>query len=287
MKKGKLFVVNPVSGGKSKSDFIAFLESHISEEDDIIIWANSKDKNQISEQIRLGGHQSVVAVGGDGTVNLIAGNLLGTNKQLGIIPFGSGNGLARHLGLSMQPAKAFEQLNRASPRPMDVGKVNGQLFCCTCGFSFDAAVAAKFATLKARGLKSYISAGLEIMQEFTPPSFSVVTDNGNSKGNYYILTIANANQYGNNVKIAPHAQIDDGLLELVMIKKPSLPGLMVLVSRLLSNKILSAAQVKHKSIVACKITADTPFAFHLDGEPFEPVRSASAEIVKNALPVLA
>ena len=202
MKKGKLFVVNPVSGGKSKSDFIAFLESHISEEDDIIIWANSKDKNQISEQIRLGGHQSVVAVGGDGTVNLIAGNLLGTNKQLGIIPFGSGNGLARHLGLSMQPAKAFEQLNRASPRPMDVGKVNGQLFCCTCGFSFDAAVAAKFATLKARGLKSYISAGLEIMQEFTPPSFSVVTDNGNSKGNGNCNCDSNnkgnGNGYGNS-----------------------------------------------------------------------------------------
>lgn len=286
MEKGRIFVVNPISGGKSKTDFLDFLKSNVSITDRIIVWEKSEEAETISKMIQNCEQNIIVAVGGDGTVNLIAKNLVKSEKKLGIIPFGSGNGLARHLKIPLQPQKAFHLLEHTTSVLMDAGAVNDKLFFCTCGFSFDAAVAFKFAGLSARGLKSYVSAGLEILKDYSPPVFSVQTDKGPYKGNYYILTIANANQYGNNVKIAPHAKIDDGLLELVMIKKPSLTKTLVLISKLLSNQILSSEHVQHKSINKCEISASRPFSFHLDGEPFAPVHEVKIEVHPKALQII-
>ncbi|MFN4852812.1 MAG: diacylglycerol/lipid kinase family protein [Bacteroidota bacterium] len=287
MNEDRLFVVNPISGGKSKIDFLDFLHSNISVNDEILIWEKSSDAENISHKIKLSKQKTIVAVGGDGTVNLVAKNIINAEKQLGIIPFGSGNGLARHMKIPLQPQKAFHFLASSKPMKIDTGKVNQLLFCCTCGFSFDAAVALKFAGLSSRGLKSYIAAGLEILKAYEPPVFTVRIKQGQTKGNYYILTIANANQYGNNVKIAPHAKIDDGFLELVMIKKPSLPKTMVLISKLLSNQILSSEHVQHTSISTCDISSPKAFAFHLDGEPFAPVHEANIEVCPKSLQILA
>lgn len=286
MNEARLFIVNPISGGKSKIDFLDFLGSNISNNDEILVWEKSTDAGMISHKIKLSNHKTIVAVGGDGTVNLVAKNLLYSEKQLGIIPFGSGNGLARHLKIPMQPKQAFHFLENGKAMKIDTGKVNQMHFCCTCGFSFDAAVALKFAGLSSRGLKSYLAAGLELLGEYEAPAFEVRTEHGIQKGNYYILTIANANQYGNNVKIAPHAKIDDGLLELVMIKKPSFTKTMVLFSKLLRNKILSSEGVQHESIRNCHISSETSFAFHLDGEPFEPLNAVHIESCPESLSIL-
>jgi len=284
--KQALFIVNPISGGKSKQKFLAYLNSSKFNNINptILMWAVSDDWKNISEKIKNSNYDIYVAVGGDGTVNLVARSLLNSNKSLGIIPFGSGNGLARHLNIPMNP---FEALNKLDSNyhllTIDSGMVNEYNFFCTSGFGFDAMVANAFAKLKSRGLWGYASTTIKLMAGYKSPKYNVIGEGINVNDNFYLLSVANANQFGNEVKIAPTASLTDGQLNFVGVQHASLPRLVSIAISLLLGKILKSKKVVHQPTNSLLISSDTPFYFHLDGEPMKKINKAEVTILPKSL----
>jgi YegS/Rv2252/BmrU family lipid kinase len=286
MKKEALFIVNPISGGKSKLNFLKHLNNFKFKnlKPTILMWNLSEEWKEISEKIINSNYDIYVAVGGDGTVNLVARNLINTNKILGIVPFGSGNGLSRHLGISMNPIKALNRLDsNFETLTIDSGTVNNYNFFCTTGFGFDAVVANAFAQLKSRGLFGYVKTTLQLLGRYVPPTYKIESKDFAYQKQYYIITVANANQFGNNVKIAPKASVNDNLLDLVAIRHSSLTNLILVALKLLSGNVLKSKRVKFKQIEHLTISSEKPFFFHLDGEPMKEIKHAEIKILPHSL----
>jgi YegS/Rv2252/BmrU family lipid kinase len=251
------------------------------------MWNSSEEWKEISEKIINSNYDIYVAVGGDGTVNLVARNLINTNKILGIVPFGSGNGLSRHLGISMNPIKALNRLDsNFETLTIDSGTVNNYNFFCTAGFGFDAVVANAFAQLKSRGLFGYVKTTIQLLGRYVPPTYKIESKDFACQKQYYIITVANANQFGNNVKIAPKASVNDKLLDLVAVRHSSLTNLILVALKLLSGNVLKSKKVKFKQIEHLTISSDKPFYFHLDGEPIEIGNKLEIKVHPSSLHVL-
>lgn len=207
----------------------------------------------------------VVAMGGDGTVNETAKALIGSKTALGIIPMGSGNGLARELGISMNPAKAIQQLNSASIRQIDTCYANDIPFFCTAGLGFDAQCAHVFATMKGRGLMNYVKAGFK---EF----WSYKSIGCNFCGNDYeafSVTFCNARQFGNNAYIAPTAQIDDGFVDCTLINPMPLWGVPGLIGSMFNKTIHESGYVEIYRSASFKLKGRDQLLIHFDGEPMK------------------
>src|ERR1700739_2282313 len=157
IKKQVAFVINPVAGGKKKENIIQLISENLSAETpyDIFVWEEKNNFGEIQKQITSGKYDVVVAVGGDGTVNEVAKNLINTDIVFGIIPRGSGNGLARTLEIPMDTKKAIQRIETGDVRTIDSGLINDKNFFCTSGIGFDAHIGKLFVTSKKRGLSSY------------------------------------------------------------------------------------------------------------------------------------
>jgi len=286
MKKEVLFIVNPISGGKSKQSFLNHLKLNKlkSLNASILIWEHSDDFSVISEQIKASNFDIYVAVGGDGTVNLVARNLINTKKILGIIPFGSGNGLARHLKIPLNPYKALRNLDsKFQILSIDSGLVNQFHFFCTCGFGFDAVVANSFSKLKNRGLFGYVSTTLKLLAKYKSPNYKITYNGLELDLDLYLLTIANANQFGNNVKIAPKAKLNDSVLDIVAVKNTSLIKIIKIGLDLIFNKILENKNVIYGVSDQFEIKSDSSFYFHIDGEPMDIIYEAKIKVLPKSI----
>lgn len=175
------------------------------------------DATRIAAEAAARGDYAVLACGGDGTVNEVAAGLIGTPTALGIIPAGSGNGLARHMGIPIDIAKALAVVMEENIEPCDYGTVNGRPFFCTFGMGLDAAVSKRFADKPKRGLQSYIDSAIEEFREYQCDCYELAFDNHTIIDKALILTVCNASQYGNNAFIAPAASIQDGLLDVTVV----------------------------------------------------------------------
>jgi len=258
------FIVNPNAGSKNKAKYTKLIQL-IKSNDAHSIWETTEPLEAVDfAKKALGqGATRIIAVGGDGTINEVASVLVGKSIALGIIPVGSGNGLARHLNIPLNYKKAFQKALVGATIKIDVGHINNRPFFCTAGVGFDAAVAHRFANSKGRGLLNYIKATIITLFKYKPIQVSI---NNAPVENIFSLSIANANQFGNNAFISPFSNIQDGQLELVKIGILNKWQAGIIAVRLFKKSIHHSNDVH---IIACK-TASIYYAknapIHIDGE---------------------
>jgi diacylglycerol kinase (ATP) len=265
------FIINPKSGRRKKVN----LEEKIFKNLDLEIFVPSlhytsypRHAYKLACQLAEEGYSKIVAVGGDGTVNEVAGAASELDIALGIIPTGSGNGLARHLGISTHINRAINNLNSYKIKRIDVGKINNKWFFCTCGVGFDAHIGRRFSKVHKRGFVSYIRTVIREYRRYKPKKYSFRVDGKQYTRKALLITIANASQYGNNAYIAPEASIDDGLFDVGIINPfPAFKALLMGIR--LFNGSLQYSKY-HEVIRGKEIIFKKPkkkYIFHYDGEP--------------------
>ncbi len=223
-KKKIIFVVNPKAGITPKSKvIIELLTGNIMPSarfiPEVVFTERAGHATQLTKQALEKGADIIVALGGDGTINEVASALVGTDIPMGILPAGSGNGLARCLGISMNYVLALRTIIRGNTKLMDVAFVNDQMFTSIAGIGFDAFVARKFAESAIRGMLSYLKIILNEFRHYKPVKYSLTIDSKTIEKQALMIVFANSNQFGFNTRIAPEAKVDDGFLDICVIHK--------------------------------------------------------------------
>ncbi|WKN42630.1 diacylglycerol/lipid kinase family protein [Tunicatimonas pelagia] len=219
-KKKCVFIINPISGVGKQKDIPSLLKQHLDMrrfEYDVVFTEYPGHATEIAEAYR-DQVEYVIAVGGDGTINETARALLGSEAVLGIIPLGSGNGFARHLNISTNPTRAIKQLNQSQESLLDVGFLNGHPFFNVSGTGFDALISKRFADQTRRGYATYIRCVWEEITSYQPRTYRYTLDGEEVEDTFFLIAFANSEQYGNNAIIAPQAQTNDGLLDIVFVR---------------------------------------------------------------------
>lgn len=223
-KKKIVFIVNPKAGISPKSKvIIELLAGNIIPSSrfipEVIFTERPGHATEIAANAIANGADIIVASGGDGTVNEVASALVDTDIPMGILPAGSGNGLARCLGISMSYALALRTIIRGNTKLMDVATVNDKLYTSIAGIGFDAFVAQKFAESSIRGMISYMQIILNEFSSYKPLTYNLTIDGEEFEKQALMIVFANSNQFGFNTKIAPDAKVDDGYLDICVVKK--------------------------------------------------------------------
>jgi YegS/Rv2252/BmrU family lipid kinase len=263
-----IFIINPIAGSKN-IDFgrgISHILSGLNLSAQIVKTQYKGHAIEIVEEFLSRGFTQFIAVGGDGTVNEVASALVNTKGNLSIIPVGSGNGLARAIGISMVWEKALQRAINGTKRSIDVGYINEKPFFCTSGIGFDALCAYHFAQgSHKRGLSNYVKIILQTYFGYSP---SKIAFQGQDV-EYFSLTFANANQFGNDAFIAPDAILDDGMLDCSIIgPHPKWYGTMM-GYLLMSGKIRTSKYVEYYRGKTFELTGQSRWLIHIDGESVE------------------
>ncbi len=235
------------------------------------------------------GIDTILVVGGDGMVNSIGSEVMGSRTALGVIPTGSGNGFARHFGIPLDPVEAAHALVHAAPRLIDVGLANGLPFFVTCSLAWDAAIVRTFERSPLRGVLPYVfSAMYEFLLGYTPQPFVARLDDGEpfEVRNPMVFTIANLTQFGGGARIAPHASPDDGYLELVTVAREAVPRVIPNMHRLFDGSVDEVKDVQTTKFRTLSVHRDNPGPVQLDGELMQDVRDMTIEIRPRSLRVL-
>ena len=234
------------------------------------------------------GVTTVVAWGGDGTVNEVASVLAFRDATLAIVPSGSGNGLARELLIPLEPAGGFEAAFDGRECRIDAGELDGHLFFNIAGIGLDARVAYRFAEdgLVSRGFLRYLKIAAQELFTYKAEVHTVVTDGVTTRIRALVIAIANARQYGNGALIAPDARLDDGRLDVVMIAGRSPFAALVQARRLFTGQIGRVRGVTRRHAQDIEITSSGPMIYHVDGEPFVGGASIAARSRAGALRVM-
>lgn len=289
-KKKILFLINPKSGVQNKKRVPEMIEKYI-------------DRNKYDFTIRkteyaghaceLGaeavkeGYDVVVAVGGDGTINEIGRSLVHTDTALAVIPCGSGNGFARHLGIPVNVRSAIEFINKAEPMYIDYGKLNGHAFFCACGVGFDALVSYDFAKGSRRGLFSYVQKTLTDWVTYKSEVYEVEADEFKKSFKAFVIACGNASQYGNNAYITPSASMCDGKLSVSVLAPFTAIEVPLIVAQLFGNMLDRNSKMTTFGTKGIKIKRKFPGPVHYDGEPCEMEADLTIEVVESGLKVLA
>ena len=275
-----LFIINPISGKGKKAKIAQLLLAKGYKV------AFTEYAGHAEVLAREATEDVVVAVGGDGTVNEVARGIVGTEKALGIIPCGSGDGLARHLGLSHNIGKALRTIEQGECKRMDTAEVNGRLFLSVCGVGFDAVVSERFAKSGKRGLANYIRQGLKTWRNYTPEKYIVEIDGKEIDVEALFITVGNSDQWGNNAKIAPLADCCDGILDITIVEKFGVLEMPWLALRLMTGTLQRSRKVhcyKGKSI---RITRQSEGAAHADGDWYMESATLNIKICPSTLKVI-
>ena len=289
-KKKILFIINPKSGIQNKKKLSRLVEKKIDHDRyDVYIkrTAYSGHAAELAASAVKEGYDVVVAAGGDGTVNEVASSLVHSNTALGVIPCGSGNGFARHLGIPVDMAKSIEFINEAEPLDIDYGTLNGVPFFCACGVGFDALVSNDFAKEKHRGLATYVQKTLEDWVNYKPEVYEVTADSVKKKYKAFLIACGNASQYGNNAYITPYASMRDGLLSVSVMEPFTAVEVPFIVTQLFSNSIYKNSRVTTFSTHKLTIKRKYDGPVHYDGEPAIMDAVLDIEVVPGGLKVLA
>lgn len=221
MKRKIIFLLNPIAGNGKRSDIRQLIELKCTKENiDYRILPTNAEGNydHIREKILHNGVTDVVVAGGDGTISNVVENLRDTHISFGLIPCGSGNGLALCAGISKNPSKAIDLVFAGTPVLTDGFYINNQFSCMLSGLGFDAQVAHDFAKQKTRGLLTYVKQTYFNFIKAKPYRFDIETTGKKITANAFFISIANSNQFGNRFTIAPKASLNDGLLDIVIVK---------------------------------------------------------------------
>jgi YegS/Rv2252/BmrU family lipid kinase len=266
------FIFNPHSGANRRRPGLRdLIRAHIRERALPAELATTERPGHATELARAAaqsGHDVVVAVGGDGTVNEIAQGLVGTATALALVPCGSGNGLALHLGLPRQPEAALSLASGAGAevRLIDTGEVNGRPFVNAMGLGLDAEISRRFNRLRRRGLLGYVLAGAAALRAHQPFRCHITAGAAQESLDLAVLAVANSDQYGNHARIAPGARVDDGQLDLVGIRAVGLVAAVALVPRLFLGTLEGSRHVVRWRGARFQLERPAAGLIHTDGE---------------------
>lgn len=269
-KKKILFIMNPISGNAKKTGIPKIIETTL--DTGLFDFEIEQTKYvghacELAVKAKDNGYDAVVAVGGDGTVNDVAKALTHSETALGIIPCGSGNGLARHLMLPMDIAKAVEVINAFTIHDLDYGVINDIPFFCTCGMGFDAFISMKFAESGRRGPVTYLENILREGVKYKPETYEIKDESGSSLCRAFLISCANASQYGNNAYIAPQASMSDGLLDVIIMEPFDILDAPQISIDMFNKTLDKNSKIKTFKTKHIQIHRQKPGFIHYDGEP--------------------
>ena len=264
------FIINPISGTQSKHEIPDLIDRMMDKERfecKVCITEYAGHAAELAKACAAQGDDIVVAVGGDGTVNEVARSLVHTKTALGIIPCGSGNGLARHLCIPMDIRKALDIINQAQIEDFDYGVINDLPFFCTCGMGFDAFISLKFAEAGKRGPITYVENVLKEGLKYKPETYEIIDDNGTTKYKAFLIACANASQYGNNAYIAPGATMKDGKMDVIIMEPFDALEAPQIAADLFMKTLGNNSKIKTFRTRKLTIHRQSPGAIHYDGDP--------------------
>ena len=270
MKKTITFILNPISGTTSKAGVPELIGRTIDKElfdYDIVYTERAGHATEIAAEAAEKGVDIVVAVGGDGTVNEVGRALIHTSTALAIMPCGSGNGLARHLMLPMNLKRSLETINKCVIHDLDYGVINDIPFFCTCGMGFDAFVSMKFAEAGKRGPITYVENVLREGLRYKPETYVISDETGTKIRKAFLISCANASQYGNNAYIAPHASMADGLLDIIIMEPFEMIDAPQISMDLFSKTIENNSKIKMLKSSRVLVKRENEGYIHYDGDP--------------------
>lgn len=288
-KKKILFIVNPKAGAGKKLDFQKVISQEINADKysfEIQFTEGPKHATILSKQAAEAGFSYCFAVGGDGTVNEVADGLKFTNTCLGIIPFGSGNGLARHLQIPMQIKKALQLIDTGKVLRIDTMLVNNHFALNVSGIGFDAHVASLFGKNGSRGLLNYAKLVFSEFKKYPEQEIEISYDGFLLSTKIFVAAFANSSQFGNNAFIAPQASVVDEQIDLVLLRKMSMLKALFLAPKLFLKSIDTSDYVQIIKAKKINIVAHHEIALHLDGEAAGSSKSFDIEVVPESLNVL-
>lgn len=285
-----LFIINPISGGKKKNHIPSLIRKWLDKDrfHPIILFSEYPGHAyELAKHAKEQGIQYIVAVGGDGTVNETAKALLHSNVAMGIIPMGSGNGLARHLKIPLRPYRSIRYLNKAPINQIDAGMLNDFPFFCTSGVGFDAHIGKVFAENNSRGLQTYVRMVLREYFRYKPQELSLHINGEKYQHKAFMLTASNASQFGNNAVIAPLARLNDGCLDLSILTSMPIHAVAPTVIRLFTKRMHKSRFIQMHRIKEMEIEREHEGPAHIDGEPILAGKKISIRIIPSALKIMA
>lgn len=265
-----VFIMNPISGTASKAAVPQLIENRLDQslfEYEIRLTEHAGHATTIAQQAAEEGVDLVVAVGGDGTVNEVGRALIETQTAMAILPCGSGNGLARHLMLPMDLGKAISLINRFEIHDLDYGTINGMPFFCTCGMGFDAFISMKFAEAGKRGLITYVENVLKEGLKYKPETYELEDETGTKHYKAFLISAANASQYGNNAYIAPQASMSDGLLDVIIMEPFDVLEAPQISLDMFNKTLDKNSKIKTFKAKRIHVHRKEPGWIHYDGDP--------------------
>ncbi len=292
-----IYFINPISGTKNKDALFRLIEERTKKEKipyQILHTNASGDYEYLKKKITEEKITDIIICGGDGTVNQVAASLLNVDINIGIIPMGSGNGLALAAGIPRNPSKALNIIFKGKASYIDSFYINSSFSCMLCGLGFDALVAHEFAKHPSRGLSTYVKLSLKnfFTAKFYP--FTIEANNTIINSNAFFISIANSNQFGNNFTIAPKASLNDGLLDIVIVNKMSKLRLVyTILKQIRAGKVepSSGKKFHHRDIQyfqTKKLEIKNPSLapLHIDGDPASTEAAFKINIIENAIRLL-
>lgn len=292
MERGKniKFIYNPRSGLIHPEHFIRKIIALYFPSNlccyDFTITEGKGHAGEIATDAARQGYDIVVAIGGDGTVNETASGLVNSATALGIMPNGSGNGLARGLGIPVSLRRAAKIITTGQVRSIDVGQMEQQYFFVIAGLGLDAMIGKRFEEGKIRGPAPYYVAGVREFFRYHEPEYEIIFEGHSIRTRALVVAVANTKQYGNNAIIAPNARPDDGLLDLAIIEPTSFVSAMYYLPSLFTGRIDRTPMTRIYRATKFKIQREFPAPYTLDGEVFEGKNQISITMLPGALKVI-
>ncbi|HEX2629636.1 MAG TPA: YegS/Rv2252/BmrU family lipid kinase [Chitinophagaceae bacterium] len=292
-----IYIINPKAGTRSKQDLQGLIEKRTTEKGiPYLVFPSvaSADYSFLLPVIKEQRTTDIVIVGGDGTVSQVVNGLMNTDVRFGIIPCGSGNGLAYAAGIPKEPNKALELIFSGNASPIDGFMINDQFSCMLCGLGFDAKVAHDFSQQPKRGLSTYVKQVVRNFFSAKPYSFELQVNGTTIATDAFFISIANSNQFGNNFTIAPRASLSDGLLDIVIVTNQNKLSLLLQTFKQIrgKNKLQPDTAIdKNKAIIyfqtsklLIKNISHAPL--HIDGDPAETPEKVEVEVKKKCFKLI-
>lgn len=284
-----LFLINGKAGHGLPKNFEKIIASVLTVQNiefKILFSSHPGHLNALAKTGVVEGFKTIVVVGGDGSVNEVFSALINTDVKLGIIPLGSGNGLARHLKIPLNFEQALAIIVKGNPKLIDSAILNGVPYLSVAGTGFDALIAKHFSKSKTRGFWSYFALTVKYYFSYKPVKYQISYDNESFSVDAILIGFSNSNQFGYNISLAPQAVIDDGLLDIYIFQKPSMFSLPLTTYFLLTKKINKSKYYNSYKSKNTTVVCNDESLINIDGEFIESSKEIKVQIIPQSLNIL-